>query len=435
METFFAIFSRNIIKVKPDNTDKIIENKNKEITTYIRSLFHDIRIPLNNLSLGIDVLNEIINKDDVQINEIISMLKNSIVFTNDLLNSFIKINYNYQNNTNTIDLKCEPFNLLGLIKKIEYLLHFNISEKNIKFKYNISKNFNEWVISDYNNLQNVFLNLLSNSVKFSKKDSIITIKITSFTVGKTQNITISILDNNNHIPIEIKRHLFEKYNTSDKLHGTGLGLYMCKRIIEAHNGTIRHDYSFFPYGNMFTIKINSNIFSTSNNRSVDISQKITNIDTPAAVVAANVNTTENFKIALIDDSETSRKMLKRMIYLKSNSIDIYEAEDGLDAILKIHDKLNEIDIIFIDNTMPNINGILTTKILRGLSYNNLIIGVTGNSVCDDIDEFYKNGANYVFTKPFTKENLDSLYNFIKINSFSSRKNQVIINDNNVLKWS
>jgi len=102
-----------------------------------------------------------------------------------------------------------------------------------------------------------------------------------------------------------------------------------------------------------------------------------------------------------------------------SGINILEECDGLDLIKKIEQKenLKNTNVIFIDNQMPNLNGTLTTKLIRALGYKNYIIGITGNNEKSLVDEFKKNGADYVFTKPFTKDNLDELFYIFAKNSY------------------
>lgn len=125
--------------------------------------------------------------------------------------------------------------------------------------------------------------------------------------------------------------------------------------------------------------------------------------------------------ALIDDSSTSLKMMERFFEMvEGMNFIIYKAIDGLDALIQIKDKLNTIDVIFTDNIMPNIDGPLFTRIIRGLNYKNLIFGLTGNGLQNDIDYFLKNGADHIFVKPFNIEKFTSFINFIrKTPSFES----------------
>ena len=84
--------------------------------------------------------------------------------------------------------------------------------------------------------------------------------------------------------------------------------------------------------------------------------------------------------------------------------------------------------------MPNINGELLSKILRGIGFQGMIVGITGNGVQKDIDQFINNGADYVFVKPFNKEKMKLLFNFIEKEGSISKKEKKIVEKNGVLEW-
>ena len=81
----------------------------------------------------------------------------------------------------------------------------------------------------------------------------------------------------------------------------------------------------------------------------------------------------------------------------------------MNALLQIvgfNERIDQrISMCFVDNVMPHISGELLSKILRGIGYNGLIVGITGNGVEQDKQSFIDNGADYVFVKPFTAKNL------------------------------
>jgi CheY-like chemotaxis protein len=153
----------------------------------------------------------------------------------------------------------------------------------------------------------------------------------------------------------------------------------------------------------------------------------------------NIRPAENafktdIEMFIIDDSELSRKLLKRIFLQNCNNMKIYEAEDGLDAIIKINRKINNISLILVDNIMPNITGVLFTKLIRGLGYKGLIIGITGNGIDKDRSEFEEAGADYIFTKPFNKENFDKIMIFISKNGYESIQGGKIIEKSDKLEW-
>ena len=85
-----------------------------------------------------------------------------------------------------------------------------------------------------------------------------------------------------------------------------------------------------------------------------------------------------------------------------------EAEDGSDAVELISTGVENIDLILMDNVMPNMSGPLATKVIRSLGFKGLIFGVTGNALPEDITEFIAHGADAVLSKPLDVLKFDSV---------------------------
>ena len=79
---------------------------------------------------------------------------------------------------------------------------------------------------------------------------------------------------------------------------------------------------------------------------------------------------------MVDDAPSNRKMLQRL--LKNNGVLSDHACDGQEAI-SIFEERKDYDVIFMDNTMPVLNGIDATRQLRKIGFKNAIVGVTANS--------------------------------------------------------
>jgi CheY-like chemotaxis protein len=114
----------------------------------------------------------------------------------------------------------------------------------------------------------------------------------------------------------------------------------------------------------------------------------------------------SYEVLIVDDSGTNRKMLRRMMTSAGHQCD--EAEDGLQAIMKAKQKIEQsglskrsYDVVLMDYVMPNMDGPTTTKALRAMGYEGVVIGITGNNV--DFDHFMNCGANRVIEKPLKIE--------------------------------
>ena len=517
--------SENLINPIVSVTPKITSSEN-DISTFIRCLFHDFRCPFNNISLGIDLLFHNMPQTEEN-NDIISSIKQSIAFMGDSLDGFLNVQ-NLKSNVcynDVLDLIYEPFNIVGLVKNIQYILLFTILNKKVNIKYNINVS-DEWVVGDKKHIQHVLMNLITNAVKYSHKNTTLKINLTSVKKAEETKkmFVIEIEDENEFISENIKNKLFEKYNTSDEKTGTGFGLFICKKIIEEHGGRIKYSAKTKGnVGNVFKIYLNLEVCASTNNNlqgstsheSARLERKDTGIllknrkllekmgeqlensgqkivvvksekrnmlnfvdirqnslrEQPEIVYMNsldNIEPDQEFvnkgcvpalstkrdsvkkmfnkskfsdryvKFMVVDDSETSRKFMVKLIGNNCKNVKIIDATDGLDAlvkIIKIDESDEKIGLMLVDNVMPNLTGEFLSKILRCIGYTGLLIGVTGNGLEEDVEKFLVNGADHVFTKPFTKAKLDKLLEFIQTNGYESKINHKIVEKSGKLIWS
>jgi CheY-like chemotaxis protein len=139
--------------------------------------------------------------------------------------------------------------------------------------------------------------------------------------------------------------------------------------------------------------------------------------------ANDVSTSPPLTFLVVDDSAMNRRMLRRL--LESRGHAVLEACDGLDCLRIVRasrmgdDDKNptatadhagsppsKIDVILMDNNMPNMGGVEATRVLRSGGYTGVIFGVTGDVVDDDVATFMNSGATHVFPKPLDIKQLE-----------------------------
>ena len=124
------------------------------------------------------------------------------------------------------------------------------------------------------------------------------------------------------------------------------------------------------------------------------------------------------RFLLVDDTASNCKMLKMLLNRKGIESDI--ANNGLEAVNVYKVPCTDTgarraavyDVIFMDHTMPIMNGVDATRAIRSLGFTGLIIGLTGNALDDDVASFIHAGADCVTLKPFRSEHLTLLLGFI-----------------------
>jgi len=117
------------------------------------------------------------------------------------------------------------------------------------------------------------------------------------------------------------------------------------------------------------------------------------------------------KALVVDDVSATRKMLSMM--LKVFNIICDTSSDGVECVQAVKDHNQDYDVIFMDNTMPNMTGVEATMVLRRMGFINLIIGVTGNCMESDLAEFSAAGADLVMSKPLTRNAITSIIKYIR----------------------
>jgi PAS domain S-box-containing protein len=212
---------------------KVLElnRSNYELEQFAHLASHDLQEPLRKLFFYTDVLkNRYTNVLDEAGVGILTNMSSAASRMKELINDLL--NYSQLQKP---DLQFEEVNLNALFQEIIRDLDITIKEKRAVI------DSDELPILEGNplRLRQLFMNIISNALKYSKKDQAVKIEIRSTLTDA--GATISIRDNGIGFDEEYKEKifgLFERLHTRDKYPGTGIGLSICKRIAELHHGTI-----------------------------------------------------------------------------------------------------------------------------------------------------------------------------------------------------
>lgn len=241
---FKKLFLINLIKYKPqDNiTEQIhkIQQQLKDKTNFLDHVSHEVRSPLH----GVSSISQFLYENWESINEqerkryigIIAKSSHNLVnLTNELLD-YSKFS------AGKIVFHFVPIDLLAAIKNsVQQFQELNILSQDIKIIF-IEKDFKEAVIyGDQTRINQLLNNLISNAVKYTKQGTIVAM-LDSVNINKKDYWQFTLMDNGIGIPENELESIFELYarssRTEENFFGTGIGLAICKEIVEAHHGHI-----------------------------------------------------------------------------------------------------------------------------------------------------------------------------------------------------
>jgi len=221
-----------VIAVVQDITEHVkLDNMRKE---FVADVSHELKTPITSIMGYADTLLEG-EYDDVTKNKFLNVIASEARRMAKLVTDLLSLS-RYDNNT--VKVEKTEFDLGELVKKCQEKLEIEISKKHHKVENLVTANV-PLVYADKSGIERVVLNILTNSIKYTKENGSIKIY-----VGFVYNDAyIKIIDNGMGIPEEDLSRIFERFYRVDKarsreLGGTGLGLSIAKEILDQNNGSI-----------------------------------------------------------------------------------------------------------------------------------------------------------------------------------------------------
>lgn len=217
--------------------------ENQAILGEVMAIFaHEVRNPINNISMGLEVLSSII-PSELNLDDDIERLRIDVERLEDLMKSVLSV-------SKTREYRMEPFSVLGLIDGLIYRWKPRMERYNVTPKID-APDTPVMIKGDQRSLERVFTNIIQNGINAMKgKGGFISIRVGDSEDSEMVNIDIS--DTGPGIPKAIMERIFDPFFSTNK-EGTGLGLAITKQIINAHNGQI--SVNSVPGGTVFRIKL------------------------------------------------------------------------------------------------------------------------------------------------------------------------------------
>lgn len=269
------------------------------------------------------------------------------------------------------------------------------TEKGLAFhlKTSIFSNY-EYFVDSVRILQIVF-NLLGNAIKFTEQGEV------SLSISTSQErLNIIVADTGIGIDATTLAQLFTPFIQADNsitrnYGGTGLGLAITKHLVELMDGTI--DVSENQgQGTIFSVSLPLVL-----KKSLDSELMAPKRNPPnETIVSAK-------KLLLVEDTTTNQMVLKLMLNRMGYNVTI--ANNGAEALelIRQHDNF---DIIFMDISMPVMDGIQATKLLRSRSYSKPIVALTAHSLNEDKQKCLDAGMDDVVMKPIKSKTIQTVIN-------------------------
>ncbi len=398
-----VVIIRDITQLKKDeeeilNAKKVAEDAQYAEEQFLAKMSHEIRTPMNGIIGLTDILlkEPATNEQEEYLRLIKQSADNLLVIINDILD-LSKIR------SGKIQFEVIDINLREIMRAIFMATNTKAVEKKLDYNFTIDTQIPEIIRGDRIRLNQILLNLISNAIKFTEKGRInYSAEFVKKEFGKVY-IKFKVEDSGIGIPESEQSKIFEAYrqasaDTTRKFGGTGLGLPIVKQLVELQGGEIQIK-SIKGEGSTFSFILP---FESNEISEASTIEKYSSKKNPQKEIAVEKN---GINILLVDDNFINRLLVIHLLEEKGYSV--IEAENGFQAIEKL--KEEDIDLVLMDISMPDLDGLEATRIIRKMDEAYLrkvpIIAMTAHAFQEQIQEAIDCGMNDYLSKPFKPEEL------------------------------
>ncbi len=401
--TVWRIFSsmqrmRREARVEQEMTDMKLQ--------FFTNISHELRTPLTLILGGVEDVRKhdsLSERASLSLNLAYKNAQRMLSMINQLLD-FRKIV------KNKMELKISRVNLVQLVEDAIEDFRERASERHIELYFTVSRrSILVWV--DLERMESVVYNLLSNAFKFTRNGG--RIEVILNVNQNDESVTMLVRDNGIGIPRDQLGAIFERFHQATRsvessMKGSGIGLSLCREIINLHHGEIGVE-SRMGEGATFKVKLrmgNSHFQEeqivgedgSSENRTDYMVSDFSSTDGERRTDIAPPG--DSPLILVVDDNRELRLFMYNSLV---ENYRVVEAEDGVEAMEKV--RLTPPDIIVTDLMMPNMDGIeLINRIRADFSISHIpIIMLTAKHSPDERIKAMEYGADGYITKPFSME--------------------------------
>ena len=374
------------------------EKANAAKSEFLFNMSHDIRTPMNAL-LG---YSELIKREltDPKLLDYQEKMEQSGNLLLSIINNVLDM---ARIESGKVELDEDYVKIRDIYQGIYKIFQAEAEKKciHLKMEYDVK---HEHVICDETKNKEIFLNLISNAVKYTASGGRVTIRITELDCDRKDYVRIrtQVIDTGIGMSEEFLPSLFEAFarerNTTDgKIAGTGLGMPIIKKYIDMMYGTIEVE-SKQGEGSKFTVTLEYRIADKSYYE--QDTEKSSDVDETDRISGKH--------ILLAEDNDLNAEIAKTV--LEDVGALITRVEDGQQAVKLFKEKpAGTFDAILMDLMMPVMDGYTATKKIRSLEHSDAktipIIAMTANAFQEDAEKCIAVGMNAHLAKPLNIEKM------------------------------
>lgn len=379
------------------------EKANRAKSEFLSNMSHEIRTPLN----AVIGMNEMIIREEKEeeVKQYALAAQHSAQALLSLINDILDIS---KIEAGKIELVENEYEVMSLLVDSYNLIINRLTDKGLVANVNCDKMMPQKLYGDMFRIRQIFVNLLTNAVKYTNEGHI-DISLKGYHTPEGFWLQFMVKDTGIGMTKENVAKLFNKFerfdlNRNRNVEGTGLGLSITKELVSLMGGTIDVE-SEYGKGTCFTVSIPQKIICEEPVGTFEL-ETWKNVKEQEKYERSF--TAKNACVLVVDDVDINQKVFRNL--LKQTLIQIDTASSGAECLAMAQKK--KYDLIFMDYMMPNMSGVETRyKMLADEHSQNKetpMIMLTANTLAGVEEEYKKEGFAGYLSKPIDGEKLEFL---------------------------
>ena len=371
---------------------------NEEKMKFLINATHDIRSPL---TLIMSPLHKLLKRNlDSDVKSELKTIEHNAQRVQNLVNQILDIR---KIDKQQMKLQCQETDMVQYVGNILKSYEYTAKERNMSFRY-LPEVDQLKVWFDRTAFDKVVDNLLSNAFKYTYDGGEIEVRVGE---GADQTAFLQVIDNGMGIRGDLHK-IFDRFyqgSTSRSLHieGTGIGLNLCKMMVEMHHGTIEAANRENSQGSIFTVRLplgNSHLAKDEILAQDSQVQK-----------SAKVKPQSNYRMMVVDDDKEIGNYIRQELGAFYHVTPVTSAREALRLLLSVEaDK--QFDLVVSDVMMPEMDGFTLLRMIKtnmNLSHIPVVMLTSKSDVANRLEGLEK-GADAFLAKPFDMDELHVVIN-------------------------
>lgn len=368
------------------------EAANVAKSQFLSNMSHEIRTPMNGFMGVLQLMQSTkLSKEQNELMDIACTSTQSLLTLVDDILDYSRIE------AGKLELFIKPFQLDDLVRETINLFRIPANAAGLALESNIDVGVPLLLKGDSFRLKQIISNLIGNAIKFTMSGKIsLTVKVIGRQNDRVVTLMFRVKDTGIGISPEKIKCLFTRFNQIDnsstrEYGGSGLGLSICKGLIEEMGGEIGVE-SIVGEGSCFYFSCPFEVSSEG-------------VMSKEKIFLSPFSAENNIKILLVEDDEVNQLLIKKIALKKSWKMSF--AKNGQEALALY--RANRFDIVFMDIQMPVMNGYIASRKIREYEatqgIRTPIIAMTADAIDSDLDKCIAAGMDDYVSKPIHFDNL------------------------------